>query len=101
MAPRPVNQVRYRADPNPYYSYVLRPYGYQQDDLVPAWFNAQQWTDVLIAEQYDYVYLRHVDEYFIENFSVLFENPEDIKDERLFQVIKEGDSVRLKFIPFE
>ena len=58
--------------------------------------NIYSWSDDL--QQFDYVYLFRVDEAFAEQFGVLFDNPADIGNDRMYRVRHEGgELVQLSF----
>ena len=50
--------------------------------------NAEQWQEEIVNNA-DYVALYHLNDYFIENYAEVFENPEEIHENGLYQVNKE------------
>ncbi len=64
------------------------------DDL-----NAKEWQNSLIAENYDYVLIYKLNEYFVENYSCNFENIEDIDENNLYKLNR--DTGLLELIEFE
>lgn len=64
-------------------------------------YTADEWGN-LLAEQYTYVYLRYVDDYFRENYGSLFEDPEDIISGAICKVeTDESGAALLKRIAFK
>lgn len=64
-------------------------------------YTADEWGR-LLAEQYTYVYLRYVDDYFKENYGSLFADQEDIVSGVICKVeVDESGSVLLKRIAFK
>ncbi len=57
---------------------------YGENDVFTAYKNIWSWSDDL--RQFDYVYLFRVDDFFIQQFGELFENPEDIRNDTMFSV---------------
>ena len=69
---------------------------YGDGDVFTAYKNIYSWSDDL--QQFDYVYLFRVDEAFAEQFGVLFDNPADIGNDRMYRVRHEGgELVQLSF----
>ena len=74
---------------------------YREDDTQTRDITAEDWGRELAA-MYTHVYVLHPDEQFITLYGSLFENPEEIADNTLFEVQKtEEGSVRLVLVPYE
>lgn len=61
-----------------------------EGDIWTREITATQWMEELVSD-YDYVALYKLNDYFYQNFSVLFENPEDIAENELYYVDKEKE----------
>jgi hypothetical protein len=55
----------------------------------------EEWFDILITD-YTYLYLHKVDEHFIDQYGNAFKNPEIIKNNTLFSIVKTSNSALLK-----
>lgn len=55
----------------------------------------------LLEDQYTYVYLRYVDDYFIDNYGNLFENTDDIVTGNIFRICKNGGEISLRKIAYK
>lgn len=49
-------------------------------------------------EQYDYVYFMNLDDYFINEYSDSFVNPETVETGKLCRVTKEGNKIKLQWV---
>lgn len=58
-------------------------------DIFSQELSADQWMDELVAH-YDYVLLYKLNDYFYQNFSSLFDNPEDIDVNAIYYIDKES-----------
>ena len=63
-------------------------------------YTAKEWEQ-LLAQQYTYVYLRYVDDYFVENYCSLFEDERQIVSGSIFKVNVSDDNVSLQRIAFK
>ena len=72
------------SDNHPYYNYTVQ-------------YTAKEWGQ-LLAQQYTYVYLRYVDDYFVENYGSLFEDEGQIVNGAIFKVNVVDDDVSLQKI---
>lgn len=63
-------------------------------DLWTKKMTAEQWQSLLL-EKYDYVALYKVNDYFLENFSHLFRDPEEILVNRLYRVNRDTGLLEL------
>ena len=72
---------------SPYNNYVVR-------------FTVEEWEQ-LLADRYTYVYLRYVDDYFVESYGSLFEDEEQIVSGSIFKVNVTDDNVSLHRIAFK
>lgn len=59
---------------------------YYEGDIWTAEYTPSEWMNELIKSKYDYVYIYKCDAQFIEQFSDLFINPDDIENKTLFKV---------------
>lgn len=56
----------------------------------------QEWADELLKGNYTHVYLDQIDRVFAAAYAGLFQNPEEIEADRLYEVVrKEGGGVTL------
>lgn len=79
--------IRYYSRPvkcNSAYSWSIGEVFYD-GDIWTKECSAQELQEVFV-ESYDYVLLYKLNDYFYENFSILFENPEDIHEDGLYKV---------------
>lgn len=72
---------------SPYYNYTEQ-------------YTVKEWEE-LLARQYTYVYLRYVDDYFVENYGSLFENEEEVVSGAIFKVNSADEGVSLQRIAFK
>lgn len=63
-------------------------------DIWTRRMTAEQWKTMLLQE-YDYVALYRVNEYFVENFAEVFEDPASIGSQRLYLVDQETGLLKL------
>jgi len=70
------------------------PFG--ENDIWTKNVEVEEWAATL-KENYDYVYILHVNDYFIEIYGSLFENAEMIENNTLFRIEKE-DPIRLVLV---
>lgn len=61
---------------------------FYEGDIWTREISAEQWMDELVAE-YDYVALYKLNEYFYQEFSYLFENPEYVTENAVYRVDKD------------
>lgn len=71
----------------PFYNYTVQ-------------YTPEEWGK-LLSEQYTYVYLRFVDDYFVENYGRLFENKQDIVSGAIFKVNTLNGDVSLHKIAYK
>lgn len=75
-------------DESPYLNYTVR-------------YTAEEWGQ-LLAEQYTYVYLRYVDDYFEDNYAELFSDKEEIVSGAFYKVESgENEKVHLRRIAYK
>lgn len=73
---------------SPYFNYTVQ-------------YTTEEWGQ-LLAEQYTYVYLRYVDDYFEENYAELFLSKEDISNGAFYKVETDGnEQVLLRKIAYK
>ena len=60
---------------------------FYEGDTRTVYFTAEEWRRILLQE-YDYLALFHINEYFIENYGEIFSDPSQIDDNTLFFVNK-------------
>lgn len=65
----------------------------EEDDS--AIYSADEWMDELISNDYDYVAFYHIDDQFVEEYSPVFENPEEIVEDSIYAVDKEAKKLCL------
>lgn len=58
----------------------------KEDDDISTKMSSSEWKELL--KDYDYVLLYSLDDSFLRDYSILFENPKDIEDRTLFKVDK-------------
>lgn len=63
-------------------------------------YTAEEWGQ-LLAQQYSYVYLRYVDDYFVDHYGSLFEEETQIVSGAIFKVNVVDDNVVLHRIAFK
>lgn len=64
-------------------------------------YTAEEWGQ-LLAEQYTYVYLRYVDDYFEDNYAELFSDKEEIVSGAFYKVESgENEKVHLRRIAYK
>lgn len=82
--------MRYSVRPNSFNSNFSWSIGepFYEGDIWTREISAEQWQEELWAE-YDYVALYRINDYFIQNFSYLFEEPEDIDENSVYKINKE------------
>ena len=51
--------------------------------------------DELISNDYDYVAFYHIDDQFVEEYSAVFENPEEIVEDSIYAVDKDAKKLCL------
>lgn len=69
---------------------------YEENDIWTYPYTPETWSDEL-RKNYDYVYLMAVDDKFYDEFYTLFQNPEDIQNDKMFIIDKtSADTVILK-----
>lgn len=64
-----------------------------------AWtyvINCDEWSEILLSQGFDFVYLHDVNQQFIEEFGDLFYNQEDIRNHNLLKVAEEAGRALLK-----
>lgn len=64
-------------------------------DIWTSNITMQEWSDILIYENYSYVYIFKSDDIFEKIYGALFENKENIKDKTLYKVNVNNSSVIL------
>lgn len=67
---------------------------FYEDDIYTVEKTAKEWQEEL-KETTDYVALYHLNDYFFQEFSSVFENPEDIHENGVYRVEKETGMLRL------
>ncbi len=72
---------------SPYHNYIVQ-------------YTAEEWGE-LLAQQYSYVYLRYVDDYFVEHYGSLFEEETQIASGAIFKVNVVDDNVVLHRVAFK
>lgn len=72
---------------SPYHNYIVQ-------------YTAEEWGQ-LLSQQYSYVYLRYIDDYFVENYGSLFEDEEQIVNGAVFKVNVTDENVLLQKIAFK
>jgi hypothetical protein len=60
-----------------------------EGDSWTVMLTAEEWRTLLLEKNYDYVAVYFVDDYFLERYSSLFVNPEEIQNNTLFRVNRE------------
>lgn len=82
--------VRYSIRPNEMNDVFTWSIGepFYEGNIWTASVSPEDWKDILIAN-YDYVALYKINDYFLENYSAVFEDPDSIRDNTLFKVNKE------------
>ena len=60
---------------------------FYEGDTRTVYFTAEEWRTILLQE-YDYLALFHINEYFIENYGEIFSDSAQIEDNTLFYVNK-------------
>lgn len=55
-------------------------------DIWTVDYSVEEWVNALIKREYTYVYINHQDEQFTENYSSIFENPNEIGDRQLYRI---------------
>ena len=65
----------------------------EEDDS--AIYSADEWMDELISNDYDYVAFYHIDDQFVEEYSAVFENPEEIVEDSIYAVDKDAKKLCL------
>lgn len=63
-------------------------------------YSADDW-EALLRQEYQYVYLRYVESYFIDTYGELFEKPEEIKSGMIYRVDVSGENVTLRKIAYK
>ena len=58
--------------------------------------NAEQWEEALEKNGFTHVYICKTNEYFNEEFSSLFADPDSIADHTLFRIVTVGDGIQLE-----
>ena len=58
--------------------------------------NAEQWEEALEKNGFTHVYICKTNEYFNEEFSSLFADPNSIADHTLFRIVTVGDGIQLE-----
>lgn len=84
--------------------YSLRPHlivgaesigkSFYEGDIYTVEVSAEEWKQEL-KENVDYVALYHLNDYFMEEYSCVFENPEDIREDGVYRVNKENGLLQL------
>lgn len=72
---------------------------YVDDELYTNRVSIDSIQDYLQDTQCDYVYIQNTDDGFKEFYADLFENAEDIENNRLYRIVGEGDELQLEFVP--
>lgn len=67
---------------------------FYEDDIYTVEKTAKEWQEEL-KETTDYVALYHLNDYFFQEFSSVFENPEDIHENGVYRVERETGMLRL------
>lgn len=84
--------TRFNARPN----FVVTVFGgwnlggpFYETDYETIHLTSSEWQTILLTENYDYVALYRLNDYFIQSYADLFMNPSDMVDNALFRVDKE------------
>lgn len=72
---------------------------YLDDELYTTRVSIDSIQDYLQDTHCDYVYIQNTDDGFKEFYADLFENAEDIENNRLYRIVGEGDEMQLEFVP--
>ena len=72
---------------------------YVDDELYTTRVSIDSIQDYLQDTHCDYVYIQNTDDGFKEFYADLFENAEDIENNRLYRIVGEEDEMQLEFVP--
>ncbi len=72
---------------------------YEEDNLYTTRVSIDAIQDYLQDTDCDYVYIQNTDEGFKEFYAELFENAEDIENNRLYRIVEDGEGIQLEFVP--
>lgn len=70
-----------------------QPYSYI--DFYSVDYSVEEWLDYLTEEGCTYVYLHEVNDYFMENYTDAFENPNDIEIHKIYKIDAGSSNIRL------
>lgn len=70
-----------------------QPYSYI--DFYSVDYSVDEWLDYLTEEGCTYVYLHEVNDYFMENYTDAFENPNDIEIHKIFKIDAGSSNIKL------
>lgn len=95
------NDLKY----NYYVNYYLAPnsmnnYLFNSNEYYSNKMDIKQYYETKIKKEminYDYLYLYNVDDDYIENYEIIFNNI-DLDDGKIYKIIKDGNSIRLKLV---
>ena len=66
---------------------------FTESDPNAVQITADEWQKLLMNESFDYVAIQHVNDYFLEHYSGIFENEQEIQDLSLFRVNKKDGTL--------
>lgn len=68
---------------------------YGTEDIWTAEYTKEEWMELLIKDNYDYVYIYKCDDQFIKQYSELFIDDKNINSQKLFKVVKDTKQLEL------
>lgn len=68
---------------------------YGAEDIWTAEYTKEEWMELLIKDNYDYVYIYKCDDQFIKQYSELFIDDKNINSQKLFKVVKDTKQLEL------
>lgn len=58
-------------------------------------YTAEEWREILVSGDYDYAVVYKFNDYFLENYPPLFENPDEIRENSVYRVNKTTGTLTL------
>ncbi|NLC96397.1 MAG: hypothetical protein GX675_02375 [Erysipelotrichaceae bacterium] len=68
---------------------------FYEGDIWTSDLNAKKWQNTLLTENYDYVLIYRLNDYFVENYKYNFKNTKDIGENKLYRLNKDTGLLEL------
>lgn len=74
---------------------------YYKDDFYSLSPSASEWEAALMSGGFTHLYLRQINQYFLENYATLFENPNDIRADSYYLITLKNGHVQFVYISID